>query len=185
VLTNNLWEGCFAYLVEDPARESIARVRDRILSAHPFAPPHLQLPLHVTVKYLGNQQLSVQSQLAEELRREPAPSIDAEILDAREIRGTAGWSVQLGLTRVPSLIALQARTMALIEASGAVDCDLWTGEAYSPHITVADGLTFPSQIGISPDVRELMGTRILLSRLVLFRKPAAIAILPELVALWR
>ena len=180
-----LYEGCLAYAIEEPALRRIMEARARVLRLHPEAPLHLQLPPHVTVKYLGHQPLSIHTELQREIHNLSAERFVVTISESDVFYHSDGTcNLNVRLQQHPALLALQQAAGTSMRKCGCVDNDKFTGINYRPHITVADGLR---AVNVRKDLtvaEELVGMSVELSTLILLRKPCQEAILPEVVARW-
>lgn len=183
--SSNMWEGCLAYAVRDAFERRLLDLRTRILDRHPEAPPHLQLPPHVTVKYLGHQPFQLQQRLLQDLRALSPAVCVLPVVSAGSFTSAAGTlNLHVRLDAHPALVALQAQAAGVMSRLGCVDLDRHTGERYQPHITVCDGL---SPTSLDEDLEllgSLAGQLAEMDTLVLLRKPVARDVLPEIVDTW-
>lgn len=180
-----LYEGCLAYAIEEPVLLRILEARARVLMHHPEAPLHLQLPPHVTVKYLGHQPLSIHTALQREICG-LSPERFFVTISKSDIFYHPDETCNLNFRLHPhsALLAIHYAASTTMRRCGCVDRDKFAGLNYSPHITVADGV---STVNLTEDLavlEELVGMSVELSTLILFRKVCHEAILPEVVAHW-
>jgi 2'-5' RNA ligase len=180
-----LYEGCVAYAIEEPALARILQARARVLLHHPEAPPHLQLPPHVTVKYLGHQPLSVHIDLQREMcslspQRFIVTISKADMFYHRD----ETCNLNLELHPHAALQALHEDARTSMRRCGCADPDKFAGSNYRPHVTVADGVSPINLKEDLPVLEALVGMTVELSTLILLRKPCDEAVLPEVVARW-
>jgi 2'-5' RNA ligase len=185
VNSSKLWEGCLAYAVHAAFEKRVLDLRTQILIRHPEAPAHLQLPPHVTVKYLGHQPFELQQRLLRDLRALTPASCVLPVNSVGSFTSAGGTlNLHLRLDSHPALLSLQEQAAIVLSRLGCIDLDRHTGERYQPHITVCDGLS-PTSLDEDLELLEtLPGQMVELKTLVLLRKPVAEDVLPETVDSW-
>jgi 2'-5' RNA ligase len=177
------WEGCLAYAISCPLAAEILEARRRLEERRPEAPAHLQLPPHVTVKYLGHRRRPDLDALLQRLRMLPTRCVEVEVIDVGVFTREGVSNIHLALEQHEDLLDLQRAAEAKLLALGLDDGDRCRGPHYRPHITIIDGIENASP-DADPSLRALVGRSALLRELVLFRKPVEALRVPEIWARW-
>jgi 2'-5' RNA ligase len=172
-------EACLAYLVDPPARETVLALRERLAAVRPNLPPHLQLPPHVTVKFLGRRSPAVVNELHRRFQALPICTLElachaAEVFEL----GGEKFNIHLAIAVGGPLAGLQAAAERVLRQVGCPDNDRYRGPRYRPHITVVDYAGHPT-IEELRLLESALPLRISLRTLVQFEKPAGRPVLPQ------
>jgi len=184
-------EGCLAYVPASQALPPLEELRSALRRSFPQPPEHLQLPLHVTLKWLGLRTQRDLDQVLGALLECEAARVAPRVLSAGICEQAGYFGVALQLEPIPELRRLQRHAEMQLQRLGLIDADRHCGAHYAPHLTLLDGVASGAQakeLASSLTHRlehtaERLG-RIDLTSLVLFRKPLAREVLPEIWAHW-